>query len=853
MTSNQATIREVKCTHCGLPVPAGLVESERTQQFCCNGCASAWNLIHNCGLEAFYQMVDPDDGSRSLRSTRGMRDESERRTSANAYVEYDAPVFLEKYAKPAGSEQLAVELLIDGIHCGACVWLLEKLPAVLPGVVDAKVNWVKRSLVLRWYQSQVPLSEIARTLARLGYRPAPMIPGVHQTRWQSRNRQHLVGIGVAAACALNNMMVSAALYFGMYAHMTVGMSNLMRVASGVVGAVALIGPGRVFLKSAASAIAVRTPHMDLPIALGLTVGTVAGWFNVIRGTGEIYFDSLSVLVFLLLLGRWIQFRQQAKAADAIELLYRLTPQKTRRIVGGKTEEVLVDLVVADDRLHIFPGDLFPVDGEIVTGSTLVDESILTGESVPGNKSDGDPVMAGTQNLQSAVVIAARKIGQETRLGKIAKLVEDASLQKPAVVQWANRVGGYFVIGVTALASLTFIFWVKTDPAVAVDRAVALLIVACPCALALATPLAIAVALGRAAQQQIMVKGGDVLQALQTPGKIWLDKTGTLTEGQLRVVHWHGDTQSLPAIGALEKLFSHPVAAALVDFADHDEQYTVQYSQVYPGMGIRGVVRCPEGQGDRVEIYLGNQKLVQQEKFEISDAWLTIARQTVERCCSPCWVVVDGRVVAIAAMGDRIRGDAVRCLAYLRGRGWEIGILSGDQQAVVSQVASNLGIDAAEALGGMTPEEKLSVVSQAAAVGNVIMIGDGVNDSAALAAAPVGIAVQNGAEVSLAAAPVYLGRAGLEPLIKLFAISDSATVTMRTNLIVSLGYNLLFAALAFAGYINPLVAAILMPISSLTVVFLSLASGVTSGNYQSQPSTRLDDEKSAVPPTWELRE
>ncbi len=819
---------QIDCSHCGLPVPKGLVEPDRTEQFCCSGCAGAFQLIHSNGLDSFYEMSSGDSQQRTF---------DRRQEKPKRFAEFDEPVFHDKFVKSTSEHGKSIELAIDGIHCAACVWLIEKLPQILPGVTAAQVNWARATVVLRWQQEQTPLSKIASTLDQLGYSPRPIHQSKHENRFRLENRRHLINIAIAAAIAGNNMLISAALYLGMFAQMSAGMSQLLRIASCGVGLAALLIPGRVFLKSAISAIRTKTPHMDLPIALALTVGTIAGTVNVIRGIGEIYFDSLAVLIFLLLVGRWIQFRQQCRAANSIELLYRLTPQTTKRIVDGQAVETLVDLVSKDDLLQIETGDLFPVDAEIITGSTAVDESILTGESKAVQKTVGEFVAAGTSNVGSRVVVRVNAIGNETRLGKIVELVEQASLEKPKIVQWANRIGGYFVVAVMLLAAVTLSWWWATGAELAIERTIALLIVACPCALALATPLAIGVALGQAAKNRIMVKGGDVLQALQNRGTIWLDKTGTLTQGDLKVEQWHGDLHWLKIAAELEQHASHPVANAIVQYAEqtaaeqNDDSKLKHRFQPEPelcrsqvgdittiaGGGIRGRV------GD-FDVLIGNAKLLKNQDIAIESRHTQIANQIVASGYSPCWMVVDDRVVAIAAIGDSIRPDAVTTINKLGNLGWRIGILSGDHPEIVNRVAKRLGINSELAHGGVCPEEKLALVQENSKHETVVMVGDGVNDSAALAAATVGIAVKNGAEASLAAAPVYLAEPGLSPVMQLIQISKSTQRTMAVNFAVSIGYNLTFAALAFSGLINPLVAAIVMPISSLTVVSLSLGAG-----------------------------
>lgn len=814
----------IECTHCGLPVPRGLIEHGEDTQFCCHGCAGAYELIHSSGLDSFYQMAANNRADLTLKN---------HEKNVERFAEFDVEIFVEKFVQILNSAESQIQFALDGIHCGACIWLIEKLPSILNGVLDAQVNWSRGTVRVRWQSTDLLLSQIAQTLASLGYVPHPIRENEREKRFRLENRKHLTQIGVAAALAGNNMMISAAIYFGMFSHMATGMSQLLRVASCLLGILALLFPGRTFLSSAINAIRTRTPHMDLPIALALLVGTVVGAANVIRGAGEIYFDSLSVLIFLLLIGRWIQFRQQARAADSVEMLCQLTPRTTHKIVDGEPVKTFVDMVEVGDEIEVCPGELVPVDGTITKGSTYIDESILTGESQQVSKTVNDQVAAGSTNQSGVFRFRATAVGNQTRISKIVELVEEASLAKPQVVQWANRIGGYFVGMVIVLAIITFFYWLPTHIEYAVDRTIALLIVACPCALALATPLALAVAIGRAAKNKIMIKGGDVLQTLQTTGTIWLDKTGTLTEGKLTVVDWHGDIKIVPLIVALEKHSCHPIAKSIVNFANHlpltskTRRHQAVRVAEHQGMGVSGIV-------DGQEVLIGNERLL--EKFAIvpSAVQRRIANKTIRRGNTLSWLVVDRQVAGIVALGDSIRADAPKAIQRLRATGWNLGILSGDHQQIVNQTARQLGISPDMAIGDATPEQKLAVIQKAATDETVVMIGDGVNDAAALAAATVGITVKNGAEASLAAAPVYLAKPGLKPLLELMKISSTTGSTMRGNLAVSLGYNITFALLAFAGYINPLVAAILMPISSLTVVSLSLRAGRVGTNGLSNP-------------------
>ncbi|MEL7498969.1 MAG: heavy metal translocating P-type ATPase [Planctomycetota bacterium] len=826
------TSTSIRCSHCELPVPSGLLVEGAEQQFCCGGCRVAFQLIHDAGLDTFYDMAEDSPSLASLDPTPG------------DYLEFDQPEFQQKFVKTINGEVSETTLALDGIHCAACIWLIEKLPQIARGVNQAELNWAKQTVTLRWQTGQIRLSAIAQTLMQLGYTPHPIRASEHEDRRNRENRIQLARIGFAAAVAGNNMLIAIALYLGMFSQMGSAVETMLRVASCIIGMVALLGPGRIFLKGALSAIRTRTPHMDLPIALGLTVGTFAGLINTIRGSGEIYFDSLSVLIFFLLVGRWIQFRQQNRAVDSIEMLYRMTPKRTRKWINNVAVETFVDQVNVGDHLEILPGDLIPVDGVVVHGESRIDESIMTGESMPVPKTTGDPLLAGTQNQQSVITMVATSTHDDTRLSSIMGLVEKASSNKPKIVQWADQVGGRFVTIILIVAFITLVTWITLDAAVAIDRTVALLIVACPCALALATPLAIAVALGRAASKRIMIKSGDVLQSLDRPGIIWLDKTGTLTQGRLAVVQWDGDPQWQSVVANLETKSNHPVAKAIVqEFGTSDFAEPVTSIVESEGQGIVGTYQ-------NQQVFVGNTSWMQEHQIPITESFQQISNEQLQLGYSPCWVAVDGRLVAVISMGDRLRHDSRSAIEAIRNECWQVGILSGDHPSIVHQIADQLDIATEMALGGLSPEEKVDHVHEShQTYPTVVMVGDGVNDSVALAAATVGIAVHGGAEASLSAAPVYFADEGLRPIMNLLGISRSARRTMTLNLAISLIYNFAGATLAFLGFIDPLVAAILMPISSLTVVALSLTSGKAATNADSIEDSREAEAMGQTAPEW----
>ncbi len=794
------TVVEVACSHCGLPVPRGLLEPGAARQFCCAGCRTAFDIIRGCGLDRYYHVLQESQASGAAVKSTGKR-----------YGEMDDPLFAALYVKETPEGMSRTELFLEGVHCAACVWLVERLPKLVPGVVEARLDPRRALVKVVWDSAAAPLSAIARTLDSLGYAPHPARDTRARSLRRVEDRRMLIRLAVAGACAGNVMLLALALYSGAFSFMESQYLHLFRWLSMAISLVSLAWPGSVFFRGAWAAIRTRTAHLDLPISIGLAAGAIWGVVNTVRGAGEIYFDSLSVLVFALLVGRAIQHRQQRWSSDAIELLFSLTPGSARRVEDGSVKEVPVEALAEGDVVEVLAGDSIPVDGLVESGSSSIDQSLLTGESVPVAVNAGEPVTAGAVNLSASLRVRVVATGEATRLGRLMKMVEEGTRRRAPIVRMADRIASRFVIGMLALAAFTLGLWLYVDSSRAIDNAAALLIVTCPCALGLATPLAITVAIGRAAKRGILVKGGDAVESLSRPGVIFLDKTGTLTQGKMAMVRWHGGEELQPLVSALESSSSHPIAKALVDGLGIAPECKVEDVRQVLGQGIAGTV-------DGRRMVVGSASFVRSTALKVDPEIRGVEAECISEGLAPILVSVDGTIRAVAGVGDPLRNDAGAAIASLASEGWDVRILSGDHPAIVAAVARTLGVE--RATGGATPEEKLQAVTRAGKAGRVVMVGDGVNDAAALAAATVGIAVHGGAEASLAAADVYLSTPGLTPVVETLRASRRTLGVIRINLAASLVYNALAATLAITGLITPLIAAVLMPASSLTVLALS---------------------------------
>jgi len=787
------------CAHCGLDVPAGLVEAGAERQFCCTGCRTAYAILHEHGLGQYYAF--------------GEKRDAPVRPTGKQYDEFDHEAFQSLYVKPVKGGLCTTELYLEGVHCSSCVWLVERVPLLLGGVVRAELDIRRARAHIEWDPTAVTLSAIAQQLDQLGYPPHPYRGVAAEEMRRKEDRAMLIRIGISGALAGNIMLLALAQYAGWFTGIEAEFERYFRIISLLLTIPSLFGPGWLFFQGAIASVRTRRLHIDLPIAIALFAGFTRGAINTVTGSGPIYFDAVGTLVFLLLSGRFLQNRGQRAAADAAELLGSLAPAAARVMDEQGERRLPVEALLPGMVMSVRAGETFAADGDVTEGRSAADCSLLTGEPRPEAVDVGTRVYAGTVNLTGRVLVKVTQAGEMSRLGALLRRMEESARRRAPVVQLANSIAGWFVAIVIVLAVVTYLYGLQNDPARALDNAIALLVVTCPCALGLATPLAITVGIGRAAKSGILIKGGDAIEALNHPGLILLDKTGTVTEGRVRLVRWEGSDAAKPLVAALERESSHPIAIAVQQAWPVVELIEAQDVSQTAGGGIEGTVA-----GHRVVV--GAPIFVARRIGADEHAPDVRIEAFAEEGLTPVWVAVDGAVVARAGFGDPLRADARASIDRLRTLGWRVALLSGDHPAVVRGVAERLGIDLAGATGGASPEEKLRRVEEVRIHGTVMMVGDGVNDAAAIAAATVGVGVHGGAEASMSAADVYLSRPGLGPLVELVEGAHRTMLVIRNNIIFSIAYNILGATLAVLGILDPLIAAVLMPMSSLSVVLAS---------------------------------
>jgi Cu2+-exporting ATPase len=791
----------VPCGHCGLAVPAADLVGD-APFFCCSGCRSVYDIVHAAGLTGYYAYQE-----------KGTTAAVKPRSAGRKYEELDDESFRAQHCRVEPSGDQSVELLLEGVHCSACVWLVERVGRVVPGVKSSRLDLSRNVVALTWDDTQTSLSAIARGLASLGY-PAHPVGTAATSGARSRDRELLLRLGIAGAAAGNVMLMAFALYSGAFSGMEAAYQALFRWVSLAIATPAVFWAGGVFLRGGWAAVRTRTPHMDLPVSVGILAGYAGGAVNTVLGRGEIYFDSLCTLIFLLLVGRYLQQSHHRRTTSQSELLLALAPQTAHLVQAGSERDVPASGIAAEATVRVGAGERIPVDGVVLRGSASVDTSLLTGEPMPVEAKAADRVYAGTTCQTGELWVRTESAGAATRLGRLMATVESTQRERPPIVRLADKVSGYFVVGILVVAAVTFGLWLHWDPSHAIDHTVALLVVTCPCALGMATPLAVSVALGRAAKAGILFKGGEFMEELAQPGLMVFDKTGTLTLGRPELVSWMGDAAWQAPLRAAEGASGHPLARA-IQRAYPENDLNVSDVRELPQGGLAARV---EGE----ELLVGSPALLTRELGRLP-AWAEKLVMTHAAAgMTPVLLAAGGTVRAVLAFGDAIRPEARENLRQLARLGFRFEILSGDHQTVVEGVARQLGIGLEHARGGRAPEAKLARIAELRRRGErVIMVGDGVNDAAAMAAASVGIAVHGGAETCLRAADVFATRAGLGPIAEAVRGSKRTLLAIRRGIAISLTYNLLGVGLAALGMLSPLVAAIMMPLSSISVVSLAL--------------------------------
>lgn len=805
------------CYHCGSGIAAPSADSVLRAEiageervFCCHGCRTVCAMIHDLGMADYYDKREPSAlGAIPMR----LQDDPS---------VYDRPEVEAEFAISRDGSVKEASLIIDGIHCAACLWLNEKVLRETPGVMSATLNYSTHRARVRWDESKVRLSALIRRIADIGYQARPYNPDTVEEPRLKSNRALLARLACAGVGAAAVAIMAEALYAGYFWGIEAKFKNYFHWLSLLISTPVVLYAGMPFYKGAWRAVRNRTLNMDIPITLGVLVAWCYSLVVTIQGKGEIYFDSATMFLFIILVGRYFEGAALRRAGEVVERLAHLGSRTATVIRDDQRITVPIREVVVGDIVEVKPGEKVPADGVIASGASWVDESMLTGESRPISREAGSPVTGGTLNGDGAFIFKVMKTGADTALAKISRLVEEAQSNRTSFQATADRISGWFVGIVLVLAVVAIVWWYPADAAKGVQIAVAILIITCPCALALAMPTAVIVATGAGAKRGILIKGGEVIEKASGATHVILDKTGTVTEGKMRVsevipVGAYNHTP-LQIAAALERFAEHPIARAVIRRAVEEgvEVPKIHDFKAWPGRGVTGIW-C----GERA--VAGTADFMGREGIEIPVSVKATAYRLAEEGKTLVHVAHGENYLGTIAVSDTVRKEAAGTVAALKQMGLKVTLLTGDIQGAANAVARQVGID--RVIAGVLPQDKERVVRELQEAGDrVVMVGDGINDAPALARADVGIALGSGSDVSVETSDVVLLSRRLDSVVEALNLSRATFRVIRQNLWLSALYNGIAVPLAFLGFVIPLVAAIAMPVSSLVVVGNALRIG-----------------------------
>jgi Cu2+-exporting ATPase len=797
-----------KCFHCGLEISTDAdfhqVLENTDRHFCCFGCQSVCAAIYDAGLQGYYQ-----------RTPEGVLLGPPPEPPKDIEI-YDFDEVQQEFSRCSGDAR-EINLLVEGIHCAACVWLIERGLQRSPAVLNAEVNLAGKRLHLKWDNSKSKLSDLIRLLTRIGYSAVPYDPETAEGSIRKTNRAMLFRLFFAGFAMMNMLWISIALYSGANED---GFRQFFHWMGLLLATPTLLYSGYPFFRGAAGGLRAGHLTMDLPIAIGLSVTYAYSCYVTVthNQSGEVYFDTVTNLIFVILIGRYLEGMFRHQAVSATKRLMELQPRVALLVRDGQEQMTSIRGIKPGDQVLVKPGYTVPVDGIVLEGQSAVDESMLSGESLPVRKQQGAVVSAGTLNTSGVLLVEVRTQMQDTTLSRIIRLVEEAQASKAPIQRLADTIVPWFVLVTLICASITFFIWTRDDFEIALMAATSVLIITCPCALGMATPMSIAVASGLGAKHGILVKNGLVLETLSRVTHFVLDKTGTLTEGKMSVSGVDvapGETADLLVglAAAVERFSEHSIARAIVAEAEsrHCQARNTDIRDFEAKAG-RGVVAQVNGE----TILLGSAEWLAQSGVML-DAVLDQRARALEAQATSCvYMARAGKHVAIFAIADRLRADARALVDALRASGIGLTLLSGDRKPVVEAVARELG--GMEVIAGVLPQDKDQVIRRLQQNGAIVaMVGDGVNDAPALIRADVGIALGSGTDVSVESADIVLMHNELRKVLQATQLSRRTLRTIRQNIGLSFVYNIIMVPLAMMAKVSPLVAAITMPISSLIVI------------------------------------
>ena len=792
-------MNKVACTHCKLEFDESvMITKERDGKklyFCCKGCEGVYELLNSKGLDSFYEQL----GNNKLEPAQiNIDDDLER---------FDLEGFHKKYVKTNQDGFSEINLIIEGIHCSACVWLNEKVLHQTPGIIEATINYSNNKAKVIWDSDEIKLSKIIETIRAIGYNAYPYDPKIQEEKAVKLRNEYYTRILVAVFATMNIMWIAIALYTGYFTGMEQSKKDILHIAEFILATPTLFYSGWIFFRGAYYGLKNRFINMDLLVSVGATLAYIYSVWAMVTKNGEVYFDSVTMIITFVLVGKYLEILSKKKAADTLDKILGSTPTEAMVVEGKNRRLKAIEAIEPGEIIELKAGEKVVIDGILTKGEALFDLSVLTGESEPILKKEGDEVISGSIVIDSVVEYKTTKSANNSLLHNMTELLSDAITKKPKIEQLANQISGYFSVTILLLAVATFIGWyfvmgVGFEKSLII--AISVIVIACPCALGLATPMATLIGISKAAKEGILFKEASKIETMAKATILALDKTGTITVGKPVVVNYiEYEDYDKNLLYSLVASSNHPISMGVKRYLqEHFNSLEIVNFDTTKELHAKGVEATKENQ----KLLGGNIELLKSNGIEFN----------FNSQNSLYIFAIDNKVVATFELRDIIKPGAKEFIDSIKAMGIKVVMLTGDRAEVAKSIAKEVGID--EIKANLLPIDKADIIDNYHKNGEVVvMVGDGINDSIALAKSDIAIAMGSGADIALEVSDVVLLNSSLQSLKSAFSLAKSVLKAIKENLSLSLLYNVIAIPLAIMGYVTPLIAALAMSLSSLTVV------------------------------------
>ncbi len=800
---------KITCNHCHLSFSEEIMIKENDLNFCCSGCQNVYHILKSENLDSFYEKL----GNKSIKAPLQVNNDD--------LDKFDSQNFLNNYTSLTNDGFTKVDLILEGIHCAACIWLNEKILYDTKGIIEANINFTTNKAKIIFNQEQIKLSEIIKKIRSIGYNAYAYDSSVADKKASKAKQDYFIKMMVAVVCTMNIMMLSVAKYTGFFTGMSADVKHMIHFAEFLLTTPVLFYSGFVFYKGAFFGLKNKMVTMDLLVSSGATMTYIYSLFVLFGAKGESYFDSVSMIITFVLVGKYLEVIGKKSAIDTLDKIKSTLPLEALVIENKEKIVKALNEIKIGDIIEIKIGEKVPVDGKIVFGSASFDESTLTGESLPVYKKAGDTIFSGTAILDSLIHFEVTKDFKNSTFSSIVTLLEDSLSSKPKIETLANKLSRGFSLIILSIAFATFLVWYNFgldlgfyfEGTNQFERsfitAVSVVVIACPCALALATPMASLVGINELAKKSLLFKEAKYIESLANATMVVFDKTGTLSKGELEVCNaefFSKDEEKLNLLYSLLSSSNHPVSQAVKKYMETNFKLQALELNSIKNIEAKGL----SAKYGSNELLGGNLALLKEFGIDFNK----------EENTTLYIFAINKNVIANFELKDEIKDDAKDLIEYLKNENIKVVMLTGDNNYVASKVANELKIDNFRA--NLSPSDKANFVREQKENKNiVVMVGDGVNDSVALGYSDVAIAMGNGADISMMVSDIVLLSSKLKALKDAFMISKKTYKHIKQNLAFSLIYNALTIPIAMLGYIIPLFAALSMSLSSLVVVFNSL--------------------------------